>query len=85
MRQAATERGEDVVLYTVVPLYEVLAGWDEPRPEPISVEMEGRTLLIEPESPYAGRIVRLISSNPNDFLDPAFQPGRRLVWWGPRP
>lgn len=85
MRQAATERGEDVVLYTIVPLHEVLAGWDEPRPEPVSLEIQGRTLLVEPDSPYGGRILRLISGDPNDFLDPAFQPGRRVAWWGSRP
>ena len=73
-----------MILYTIVPLHQVLEGWDEPRPEPVPFEIEGRTLLVEPDSPYGGRIVRLISGNPNDFLDPAFQPGRRMIWWGPR-
>ncbi|QIA26989.1 hypothetical protein DYI95_005165 [Thermaerobacter sp. PB12/4term] len=73
-----------MLLYTVVPLHQVLEGWDAPRPEPVELQINGRTVLVEPDSPYGGRIVRLLSCDPKDFLDPAYQPGRRVLWWGPR-
>jgi hypothetical protein len=38
-------------------------------------------MLIEPLEEGEARIVRVISSNPDDFLNPLFQPGRTISFF----
>jgi len=42
----------------------------------IEVTYRGKRLLVEPVSPTQARVVRLISTDPADFLRPDLQPGR---------
>lgn len=64
-----------MILYTVVPLERVLEGltpWDKRTFREVSVD--GVRLIVEETSPGRGRVVRLLSTDPKDFLDPRYQP-----------
>jgi len=63
------------VLYTIYPP-EVIFQVDEKR-HYFTIEFEGRTFVMELIDGQA-QIVRLISPNPNDYLDPRWQPGTKV-------
>lgn len=63
-----------MILYTPLPLELVLEGFDQPR-EYREIKIDGVTMVVEKINDHQSRIVRLISTNPNDFLSPKYQPG----------
>jgi len=66
-----------MILWTVIPEEIVMEGMDKPRRIKM-VSWQGRQLLVEPGTNGRSRIVRLLSSDPNDFLDPEYAPGREI-------
>ena len=64
-----------MVLYTIYP-HEVVYHVDEPR-NYFTVTLEGRTFVMELQNGQA-QIVRLISANPMDYLNPKWQPGSTI-------
>ncbi|MGE5586947.1 MAG: YlzJ-like family protein [Clostridia bacterium] len=66
-----------MILYTVLPLEVVLEGIDKERTF-MDVEIRGVTMTVEQLSPNEAAIVRIISTDPQHFLDPALQPGTRI-------
>ncbi|MGE5586465.1 MAG: YlzJ-like family protein [Bacillota bacterium] len=66
-----------MILYTVLPLELVLEGIDRERTF-TDVEVGGITMTIEQVSANEAVIVRIMSTDPQRFLDPALQPGSRL-------
>ncbi len=69
-----------MILYTVMPVEEVMQQ-DEKR-QIVEIRVRGRIIQVEPVSPTEGRVVRVISTNPQDFLDPRVQPGNLVSLWG---
>lgn len=67
------------MLYTVLPADLVWQGFDE-APAFHVVYQAGRILLVRQEAPGRGRVEALWSTDPMDFLNPAWQPGRLLRW-----
>ncbi|MBX5436336.1 MAG: YlzJ-like family protein [Alicyclobacillaceae bacterium] len=66
------------VLWTIAPVEHVFSGltshsgsaqWQE-------IQVEGVTMLVSPAGRGMGRIERLISPNPQDYLRPEWQPGQ---------
>jgi len=66
------------VLYTLAPIELVLAGIDQEGPQYQEIEIGEARLLVEQQSMDRCRVVRLISSNPMDYLRNEFQPGTEL-------
>lgn len=64
-----------MIVYTIFPLELVFEGYEDFKPEYEEIERDGCRLLVEALSFNQGKIVRLISSNPQDYLNPAYQPG----------
>jgi len=65
-----------MILYSIVPPETILEGYESFKPEYLELDIPGRgKMLIEPLSPTEGRLVRLISPCPNDYLRPEYQPG----------
>lgn len=59
-----------------MPAEVVLDGIDaEPRPA-MELRHHGRLLLVEPVTGNQVRLVRLISTNASDYMQPDLQPGR---------
>lgn len=72
-----------MIIHTIIPLHVVADGMmKREEKEYIEIEDEGRTIVIEPLSGVRGRIVRLISTRPSDYLDPALQPGQTVFFTG---
>lgn len=69
-----------MIHYTPLSLETVFDGWDKPRSAPTEVVVEGVTMLVEPVNEKEAKIVRIISSNPQDFLNPSFQPGKTISY-----
>lgn len=64
-------------LYTPTPL-EALYGWENKTPQYQELDMGGAKLLVEPMGMDRCRVVRLISTNPADYLKNEFQPGAEI-------
>ena len=74
-----------MILYTPLPMEQVLEGHDHPVASPLELTIEGKQLLVEPMGNGEGRVVRLLSTDPADFLDQRFLPGGRIVFTGSFP
>lgn len=71
------------MLYTVVPIEDVMApAWRPPAGG--EAALSGRQLLYEWDPAGTPRLVRLVSTDPLDYLDPRLQPGADLSWAVPR-
>ncbi|HET7578527.1 MAG TPA: YlzJ-like family protein [Bacillales bacterium] len=67
-----------MILYTILPDQVVLDEEDEATEKADKqqlIEFDGRQILIEPLTENEWQIVRLLSSDPQDFLNPRYQPG----------
>lgn len=69
-----------MVLYTIMPPVEWEATFEagEEWAAFEEIERDGRRFLVWSEGPLRGRIARVLSTNPDDYLDPRWQPGERL-------
>lgn len=65
-----------MILYTPMQLELVVEGLEEMK-EPAArlVEIGGVPLIIEDTGPGEGKVVRLLSTDPQDYLLPALYPG----------
>jgi len=68
------------MLYTIIPIEDVLEGLDESPPPTVDVAVHGVLLQVEPLTHFSGRVQRLISSDPQAYLNPQYQPGTILHW-----
>lgn len=72
------------LLYTIVPS-EAIFGWDgegeeEGSSHELAIEVQGVQMLIEPAGTGCGRVRRILSTNPQVYLDPRWQPGEMIYW-----
>lgn len=72
------------MLYTIVPIETIFeeeesSGIGKFTPAPITIRRDGIELLAEQLPGGEYRIQRLISTNPQDFLNPKWQPGSILA------
>ncbi len=68
-----------MIIWTPLPLELVLDGLDAPPHKVAEIRHLGRILLVEPISATQARIVRVISSDPADYLDASIEPGRVIA------
>jgi hypothetical protein len=62
-------------MWTIVPAELVLDGYERHAPVLQEVRRSGITMLVTPLEGGMGRVERLISPNPQDYLRPEWQPG----------
>jgi hypothetical protein len=62
-------------MWTIIPPEVVWEGIEEKPKDLLQLEWLGVQMLVEPLQFAQGKIVRLLSSEPNDFLRPELQPG----------
>ena len=63
-----------MVIYTPLPLELVLDNYDQQR-QFHEIEVSGMKMLVEAVSMSTWRLVRIFSTDPQDFLKPEYQPG----------
>ena len=66
-----------MLLYTPVPIEQVLEGIDK-KYDHREIDIDGIKLLVEPLDLNQAKVVRIISSNPRDYLNPNIAPGSIL-------
>lgn len=67
-----------MILWTAMPLELVLGDYDPAQTTPspqVEVKYKDRTVIIEPLGLNKGKVLRLISTDPADYLLEDFQPG----------
>ena len=66
------------MLYTIMPVEQIFSttssGQNEQLVEAV-LEIDGRRALCQRDAEGKWRLERLLSTDPNDFLDPRWQPG----------
>jgi hypothetical protein len=69
-----------MILYTPMPLELVYADFHKVEKQEIQeVDMGGGVkMMVEPTGKYQGKIIRLISPNPQDYLNPRYAPGQTI-------
>ena len=65
-----------MIHYTVLPLEVVMEGIEEMKADQMEIVMNGVTMQVKPLNSNQAAIVRLISGNPQDYLNPQYAPGR---------
>ncbi|MED2253965.1 YlzJ-like family protein [Brevibacillus parabrevis] len=68
-----------MILYSIIPTETVFANMEQVEKQELEEITNGHaTMLVEPTGPYEGRIVRLISPDPQDYLKPHYAPGQKV-------
>jgi hypothetical protein len=67
-----------MTLYTIIPEEKVFEGYENYNPEYLEVDINGVAMQVEMVSGSQARIVRLLSCNANDYLNPSYTPGSML-------
>ncbi|MFV9509794.1 YlzJ-like family protein [Tepidibacillus sp. LV47] len=69
-----------MIHYSTVPLEFVFQGYDQMKINYKEIHHGHMTMVIEPVSEFEGKLIRLISPNPQDYLNPKYQPGTMLTF-----
>ena len=64
-----------MILYTVLPLEDVLDGIDEDPIPTMMISVNGIDLEVEQLEGFEARVVRVLSTDPEHYLSPYCQPG----------
>lgn len=67
------------VLYTVYPLDVLFEDEDMPSVTYVRATVSGIPVLVEPMGNGRGRIERVLSTDPEHFLDPTIRPGTTVL------
>ncbi|MDP5273501.1 YlzJ-like family protein [Chengkuizengella axinellae] len=68
-----------MIMYSIVPLDDIIEGIENNEPSQ-EIELDGVIMQVQPMNSYQARIVRLISPNPQDYLNPAYSPGQTIYF-----
>lgn len=68
------------MFYTVVPIEDILDGIEKEPALTMELSLGGLLLEVEPQGDFTAKIVRIISSNPQDYLHNEYQPGAVVRW-----
>ncbi|NLM51969.1 MAG: hypothetical protein GX197_03990 [Firmicutes bacterium] len=63
------------MLWTIMPLALVMEGSETFKPQYREIRRNNAIIIVEESDPVTAKIVRVISTNPSDYLNPALQPG----------
>ena len=66
------------VLWSAIPSEWVVDGLLPPAPAAMEMRVEGRLLQVLPGANGTGMVQRLLSTDPQDYLDPRWQPGAQV-------
>ncbi|MFH5183230.1 YlzJ-like family protein [Paenibacillus sp. TAB 01] len=69
-----------MIQYTVMPLDVVMSGMEDMKDHPMEVSVNGITMQVQPINATQASIVRIISPNPQDYLNPQYSPGRVIAF-----
>jgi hypothetical protein len=64
-----------MTIHSIMPLEVIFAGADQQTYDYVEVTFEGILMLVELVGINQAKIVRLLSCQPNDYLNEAYKPG----------
>lgn len=64
-----------MILYTPLPVEDVLQGYEKEAPELIEMSMGDAMVLVQRTGINQGIVHRIISTEPKDYMRPELQPG----------
>lgn len=67
-----------MIIYSPVPIETIFDGYDQMKLNYKEIQMGHVTMVVEQISNTEGKIVRVISPDPQDYLNPCYQPGTTL-------
>ncbi|MFE5319540.1 YlzJ-like family protein [Paenibacillus sp. NPDC056579] len=65
-----------MIQYTVMPLEVVMEGIENMESNQMEIVVNGISMQVQPLNANQASIVRIISCNPQDFMNPQYSPGR---------
>lgn len=68
-----------MILYTIYPLEMVLSEEDEEQSRDVEIRTGSVSLMCQSMPGGEMKITRIISTNPQDYLNPEWQPGKTLT------
>ncbi|UFJ42188.1 YlzJ-like family protein [Brevibacillus humidisoli] len=71
-----------MIIHSVVPLELIFENYEQNGKQKLrEIALgEGVKMLVEENGEYEGTVVRLISPNPQDYLNPRFAPGQKITF-----
>lgn len=67
-----------MIHYTILPM-DLIFEEEEDIPEQKVIEMDGVSLIVEPTSETEYKVVQLLSTDPQHFLNNNYQPGQMIA------
>ncbi len=67
-----------MIIHSIVPIEQIFEGFDQIRDELEEIQMDGLIIQVLPINSRQAKIVRLISPNPHDYLNPKYAPGEMI-------
>jgi hypothetical protein len=67
-----------MIIYSPVPLEQIIEGIEDGVTAPEEIQVEGILMQVQPIDGQRARIVRLLSPNPQDYLNPRYAPGNLI-------
>jgi len=64
-----------MTIYSIMPEETVFGGWDDFNPQYMDLTVNGVQMQVEMLNGTQARIVRLLSNNCYDYLNPTYSPG----------
>ncbi|MGO0061656.1 YlzJ-like family protein [Brevibacillus fluminis] len=70
-----------MIMYTTMPLEYIFENQEAVEKQSVQELSFGDvTMMVEPTGTFEGKIIRLISPNPQDYLNPRFAPGQKIYF-----
>ncbi|MGE5701845.1 MAG: YlzJ-like family protein [Clostridia bacterium] len=70
-----------MIMYTTVPLEFIFDNQEQVEKQVVKELNFGEvTMMVEPTGAFEGKIIRLISPNPQDYMNPRFSPGQKIYF-----
>jgi hypothetical protein len=69
-----------MIIYSTLPMELIFQNENPESYDNMEIEVNGVKMLVQPCGMNEARIVRLISPNPYDYMNPAYAPGRRIYF-----
>ncbi|HBI03289.1 MAG TPA: hypothetical protein DDY49_04570 [Paenibacillaceae bacterium] len=69
-----------MIIYSVMPMELIFQNEKESDYQQVELQVGSVTMLVQPIDMNQARIVRLISPNPQDYLNPTYAPGQKIFF-----
>ncbi|GEN34068.1 MULTISPECIES: YlzJ-like family protein [Aneurinibacillus] len=69
-----------MIIYSTLPMDLIFQNEDPAAYENMEIQLNGLTMLVKPCGTNEARIVRLISPNPYDYMNPSYAPGQKIYF-----